>query len=463
VSAPAFPDRVRTQRLAERFARSAAAGADGADDVAGWLAQRTKAGHYRVERVPFGELGGWEFDPGTGDLRHRSGRFFSVVGLRAAVDGTPPHSWHQPVIDQPEAGILGIVAKEFDGVLHFLMQAKMEPGNCNLVQLSPTVQATPSNYRRVHHGTGVKYLDYFVHPDTDSVLVDVLQSEHGAWFYRKRNRNMIVEPAGEVPVLDGFRWMTLGQIARLVRRDNAVGMDARTVLSCIPAVEEPGESLHADLQLRSWFTEVRSRRVLTTQRVPMGRLPGWVRDDYSIHRIDGRYFSIAAVSVQAGTREVSSWSQPLLEQHGLGVNAFLTARFRDVPHVLVHARVECGLVDDVELAPTVQVTPDNCPPHRRPRFLDRVLAAGPERIAFDALLSEEGGRLLNAQSRYMVVETDPFPAPPDFRWVTPVQLSALVQHSNYVNVQARTLLMCLNAMAVERALGVQGATAAYAA
>ena len=455
MSAPADFAPARTERLADRFARSAAAAdATGADEVAGWLAQRVEADRYRVERVPFRELEGWEFEPSSGDLRHRSGRFFSIVGLHAAVEGARPRSWHQPIIDQPEAGILGIVAKEFDGVLHFLMQAKMEPGNCNLVQLSPTVQATPSNYRRVHRGTEVKYLDYFTHPDPDSVLVDVLQSEHGAWFYRKRNRNMIVEPAGDVPELDGFRWMTLGQIAQLVRLDNAVGMDARTVLSCIPTPEDPGQPLHSDLQLRSWFTEVRSRRVLTTRRVPMGRLPGWVRDDHSIHRLDGRYFSIAAVAVQAGTREVPSWSQPLLEQHGLGVNAFLSARVRGVPHVLVHARVECGLVDDVELAPTVQVTPDNCPPHRRPRFLDQVLSADPRRVSFDALLSEEGGRLLNAQSRYMIVNTGSFPAPADYRWVTPAQLSALVQHSNYVNVQARTLLMCLNAMAAGSAEAV---------
>ena len=31
-----------------------------------------------------------------------------------------------------------------------------------------------------------------------------------------------------------FKWMTLGQIKRLMKKDNIVNMDTRTVLSCIP-------------------------------------------------------------------------------------------------------------------------------------------------------------------------------------------------------------------------------------
>lgn len=40
------------------------------------------------------------------------------AGLRVT-SGPPPYpQWTQPIIDQPEAGILGILVKEIDGVLH---------------------------------------------------------------------------------------------------------------------------------------------------------------------------------------------------------------------------------------------------------------------------------------------------------------------------------------------------------
>lgn len=123
-----------------------------------------------------------------------------------------------------------------------------------------------------------------------------------------------------------------------------------------------------------------------------------------------------------------------------------------MPHVLVRARAEGGFVD-AELGPTVQATPGN---HARPRaadrppFLDLVTSAEPSRIRYSALHSEEGGRFLNAVSRYLIVEADesqaPLDAPPGFRWVSHGQLSALCRHSHYVSVQARTLLVCLDSL-----------------
>ncbi|WP_372347700.1 NDP-hexose 2,3-dehydratase family protein [Streptomyces sp. KL116D] len=59
--------------------------------------------------------------------------------------------------------------------------------------------------------------------------------------------------------------------------------------------------------------------------------------------------------------------------------------------------------------------------------------------------AEEGGPILNAENRCLVVEADALlDPPPGYAWVT-AQLTSLVQHSHYLNVQARTMLACLNA------------------
>jgi oxidase EvaA len=85
-----------------------------------------------------------------------------------------------------------------------------------------------------------------------------------------------------------------------------------------------------------------------------------------------------------------------------------------------------------------------------PPFLDVVLGAAPERIRYEAVHAEEGGRFLNAVSRYLIVDTEddavPTEPPPGFRWVTAGQLTALVRHGHYLSVQARTLLACFRAM-----------------
>lgn len=140
----------------------------------------------------------------------------------------------QPVILQNEIGYLGIICKEIDGVLHFLMQAKIEPGNLNKIQLSPTIQATKSNFTQKHGGKKPKYLDYFINAADYEIIVDQIQSEQSSRFYKKRNRNIIIKVDEDIPLEKNFKWMTLGQIKRLMRRDNIVNMDTRTVLSCIP-------------------------------------------------------------------------------------------------------------------------------------------------------------------------------------------------------------------------------------
>ena len=439
--------------LPERIMRSAAAlRGESVQDITAWVKRRREEGGSKVSRIPFDELDGWSFSRETGDLVHRSGRFFTVQGLRVSVGEHPDRvSWHQPIIAQPEVGILGVLAREFDGVLHFLMQTKMEPGNPGMVQISPTVQATYSNYTKIHNGADVRYLEYFTDQSRGRILSDVLQSEHGSWFRRKRNRNMVVEVTEPVPEHEDFRWLTLGQIHDLMGHDNTVNFDARSALSGLYGLGA-SFALHSDTQLLSWLAARRSLTPITGVPVSLEDIPGWTRDEYSIHHLHHRYFRVMAVSVKAGNREVGEWTQPLFEPIGEGVIAFLTRTFNGVMHVLVSIRAEAGF-SDAELGPTVQCVPRNhehLPAHERPPFLDLVRSADPSRIRYSALHSEEGGRFLNAVGRYLVVEATedqaPLQEPPGFRWVSRDQLAAFARYSHYVAAPARTLLLILNTL-----------------
>src|SRR5262249_27979240 len=134
--------------------------------------------------------------------------------------------WEQPILVQREIGLLGLLVKEFGGVPHLLMQARAEPGYTGGLRLVPTVVG--------HPGRPMPYLDQVPRPRTGRVLVDSLQSERAAWFLRKRNRHLVIEVTGPVPEHDDFRWLTLGQLRRLLRRDRVVSMEACSVLSLLP-------------------------------------------------------------------------------------------------------------------------------------------------------------------------------------------------------------------------------------
>ncbi|RDI62698.1 oxidase EvaA [Nocardia pseudobrasiliensis] len=463
-----------------RFAASAVAGSDPAGpggDLGAfrhWFDRCHARSTMTVRRVPLDELAGWHTDPDTGDITHDSGRFFTVGGLEVHLTGAPVPTWSQPILNQPEVGILGILVKEFDGVPHLLMQGKVEPGNALGLQLSPTVQATRSNYTRVHGGSSVPYLELFRDTARHRVLADVRQSEQGAWFRQKRNRNMIVEVTEDVPELPGFHWLTLGQVHRLLAVEDLINMDARTVLACLPfagsALDEmvpaPRDAFHAALlascdadrgslhsmaEVLSWVTDVRTRTEVATRELPLAALPDWHRVDGVISHSSGRFFDVIGVDVRTRTREVPGWSQPMIAAKGIGLVAFLVARVHGVLHALVHARAEPGYLDVVELAPTVQCTPDNyleLPAAALPRFVDEALSARPEQIRYRTLLSEEGGRFYQSRNTYTIVEVerDRRHDHPDFRWMPVHQLVDLLRHSHYVNVQARTLVACLHSL-----------------
>jgi oxidase EvaA len=434
----------------------------GTADILAWLQSRRDAHHFSIRQVPLDGIEGWRRDPASGYLSHHSGRFFSIEGLKVATTYPRDEVFYQPIINQPEIGILGILARRFDGVLHFLMQAKMEPGNVNLVQISPTVQATRSNYRKVHGGNAVRYLEYFTDRRRSRVLVDQLQSEQGSFFLRKRNRNMIVEAYDDPSLHEDFCWLTLGQLKAMLQHDDVVNMDTRTVISGVPfsgvdpkafsgfasalalsaMARDGGE--HTNSEIISWLTELKSMADIRVESVPLDGLPGWTRDEAAIRRLDDQYFSVIGISVEADNREVKGWSQPIVRPSATGITGFLAQQRKDVLHFLVHARMEPGVFDMLELSPTVQHLPGGLESGSPFMAFFRDPASGT--VRFRATQSEEGGRFYHYRNVNMVVEvaeSERIEVPPGFIWMTLGQLQEFVRYNNYLNIEARGLMACL--------------------
>ena len=168
-------------------------GSQSINHVLSWLYSKRQSLQVDIRQIPLNAMENWIFSEVEGRIKHVSGKFFSIDGIRVHTNYGLKNTWDQPIINQPEIGFLGILTQMRNGVLHFLLQAKIEPGNINVVQLSPTLQATKSNYTRVHKGKTPTFLEYFNGEKEVRVLVDQLQSEQGARFFKKRNRNIIVE------------------------------------------------------------------------------------------------------------------------------------------------------------------------------------------------------------------------------------------------------------------------------
>lgn len=440
-------------------------------DFMSWFSSKSDAMRFDVEEIPLAEISGWTLDAEGKGVYHKSGKFFSIQGIDVNISEPYEERWQQPIINQPEIGILGILCKIVKGVPYFLMQLKMEPGNINKAQLSPTVQATKSNYTRVHNGDLPAYLDYFLERK-GIVIADQLQSEQGARFLRKRNRNMIVLIEDDVECLEHFCWLSLSQIKALYCHDNLINMDARSVLSMIDVDELGGKECFVisartefsqELALSrkvkengisslndaiSWMTSMKSRYEMSITPAQLSGLKNWSIASDKIHHDLDHYFSVIGVHTRLEGREISEWSQPLLKHDAVGLVGLLCQKKAGVLHFLVNARIEPGYIDGIEIGATVSCSDPSrySGGDHKLAFLSYFQTASAESIRCDYELSEEGGRFYHFRNRYRVIEIDASESidiPQDYFWLTYGQLLSLIKHSLYINIELRSILSAL--------------------
>tara|TARA_B110000967_G_scaffold164286_1_gene171551 strand:- start:3190 stop:4629 length:1440 start_codon:yes stop_codon:yes gene_type:complete len=448
------------------------------EEILQWVKKRNEDVSVNIKRIDFDEMDNWSLDKRRGAVVHSSSKFFSIQGIEVNTNYGQLKTWDQPIINQPEIGYLGFVTKMFKGVLYFLVQTKIEPGNVNYVQLSPTIQATKSNYTQVHGGKTPSYLEYFVHAKNDEILLDQLQSEQGARFLKKRNRNIIIKTDKKIEILKDFKWLTLGQIKLLMKKDNIINMDTRTVISGISfgdyskrtlsfhnvmnskadTIENKiltsalvnDQSLFSFNQIIYWLTAQKVKYELSVRNKSLMDLQDWNITDSSIAHKDNRFFKVIGVKVEIGNREVTTWHQPLVKPCDEGICAFIIKEIEGTVHFLVQAKLEAGNFDIVEIAPTVQcssVYSENEEGRNNIPFLKEVLIANNEQVIFDTLQSEEGGRFYREQNRNIIVKmNDDFSVevPENYTWLTLNQLKKFIVFNNFVNIQARSLVAALS-------------------
>lgn len=437
-----------------------------------WFTNQCRPEEFMVEMVPLDEMDKWSLDSKGVRISHSSGRFFHIEGINVKTNFGNNSEWDQPIINQPEIGFLGFITRVFDGTRYFLMQAKMEPGNINTLQISPTLQATKSNFSQVHKGKRPIFLEFFNGEKKVKILVDHLQTEQGARFYKKRNRNIVIEINEDIDLPEEFCWLTLGELKALLREDNILNMDTRSVLSTIPLIEDnimkelelfdlfdlrstfsnngkkylksfiTKESVNSNEQLLSWYTSQMMKWELEVSKKPLTKLNRWTVGKWAVEG-DERLFSVIGVNVKAGTREVTSWMQPLLKDHHIGLLAFICQEIDGVLHFLVQAKVEAGNMDVIELSPTVSCSNYEYvkTKEKRPFLFDEVFCSM-NTVMYDSLQSEEGGRFYHIQNRNMIVEIPEsvkLYIPFNYAWMSLAQIKEFMRYGKF-NIEARSII-----------------------
>lgn len=417
-----------------------------------WLDAVRREAQFEVATMDLAASREWSSDRRA--IRHRSGRFFNIVGVRwKGMDGT---RLGQPFIEQREIGTLGMLMREYGGRRQVLIQAKVEPGNVGVVQLAPTCQATASNVARVHGGEAPPFAGAF-QGDGRRIVRETLQSEQGSRFLGKRNLNVLAEAANGTAESRSHRWVAVHELVQLLTVDHLVNTDARSVLTCSPwsaLVDDPfttrRDGFETELR-RSWeqppedegtlavTTAVLALRSVSEEPEVVGLddLSGWKISGCGVHPAAGAPFAVRHVKVSARGREVPTWDQPIVDSAGEGRVDLVCGRREGILLFQFMPRLEPGLHQRVELGATVTVEPGAHQVEGSP-------LAGMGIVRAACRQSDEGGRFFQDSCHYRIVDIGEARASPcSGYWLNLGQVSHLLAEGGWFTNEARSALSLL--------------------
>lgn len=210
---------------------------------------------------------------------------------------------------------------------------------------------------------------------------------------------------------------------------------------------------HSLNDLLQWIDEHKARNHMVAKRTGLASLEDWRSNGngHFTHKED-RFFRIAGVRVSSPSREVSSWSQPIVSNAGTGIIGLLVRKRRKAMDVLLQAKAEVGNRTIIQLAPTVQFTPGNYQDSTRlkkPFLYDEFLHPGRFRLVSESRQSEEGGRFYKEDHLHRILllpRGKTIDLPSAYRWFSLGQVRFFLHLGEQVNYCARSILSCLLAL-----------------
>ena len=416
--------------------------------ILNWIRSQKKKNKILVSKKSISNLVNWKLNKKK--IFHKSGKFFQIISIRA-VSNFYKKKWDQPLIVQNEKGILGILMKKYNGRTKYLLQAKIEPGNINKLQLSPTVQATKSNYSRVHGGKKIKYLKYFLKKNNNT-LIKSKQYEQGFRYLFKQNINMIVRIKKNIKLDNNYRWVSKKDLIQLSKKKNILNMDTISVFSCSINKNVFDIPLNSSKEIKKWYNSLKIKYYIRIIKIPLLEMKNWNFNNQYIFNEKKKYFNIIGIKVKTNSREVKEWEQPIIQGKKLAFAGFIIKKINLTVHYLVRFNIKPGLkipgISCTVNTSDIEIYKKNADLTFKSKDILTNFFINKKKgyVVYNNILSDEGGRFFHNQIRNMVVEIgdkDFINFDKKYIWVSHNQMIGFIKQGT-VDIETRLLFTSLN-------------------
>ena len=408
-----------------------------------WLNKQRKKQFLNVKKIDLFKLRKWKFN--KKEIHHESKKFFKVVGVRIHSNFYKKKNWDQPIIVQNEIGILGVIKNTKTN--KYLLQAKVEPGNINRIQISPTVQATKSNYTRIHGGKNIPYLEYFRGKNKNFSL----QTEQAFRYFNKKNSNIVSYVSKKINLDDRFRWFSKKEINILLKKKNLINMDTLSVFSSFIKKKKKDFPLNNKKTIAKWKNSLNKKYSLTNKIIGLNLIKNWNLSGKKIFHKTKNYFSVIGIRVKTNQREISDWDQPIIQGSKMAFAGYLIKKYNNTNHYLCRYILKPGSKEStytcsVNTSKIDGYKKNNNLTNFQKKLIFKYFINSNGKKVYDNILSDEGGRFYQSQIRYMAYELDQkkdIKLPESYIWLSQNQVIDLVKKQQ-IDIEARLLFGIIN-------------------
>ena len=411
-------------------------------NISKWLNNQRKKQLLTVERISLSNLNKWIYN--KREIYHKSKKFFKITGLRIQSNFYNKKNWDQPIIVQNEIGILGIIKNIRTN--KYLLQAKVEPGNINKIQISPTVQATRSNYSRIHGGKIIPFLKYFQRSNKNFSL----QTEQAFRYYNKKNSNIITYVSKKIDLDEKFRWFSKIEVFNLLKEKNLINMDTLSVFSSFIKKKKVDSPINNKKTLNKWKNSLIKKYYLQNKIISLGSIKNWNLTKKQISHQTNNYFSVIGIKVKTNKREITDWDQPIIKGSNLAFAGYLIKKFKKTNHYLCKYILKPGSKAGTF---TCSINTSKFKGYKKNKdltnFQKKLISKyfiNSKDIRYDNILSDEGGRFYHSQIKYMVCKLGTkqnIELPEHYIWLSQNQMIDLI-YKQKIDIEARLLFGIIN-------------------
>ncbi len=409
-----------------------------------WFNNQKRINKFKVKKKRLNEIQNWKIQPDK--IFHVTNKFFKIIGIKVK-SNYYKKNWDQPIILQNEIGILGIIKDS--KTKKYLLQAKVEPGNINKLQLAPSVQATESNYKRAHGGKKVPYIEYFYKIKNKKKY---LQSEQGFRYFNKFNSNILIRINKTLKKKNNFFWFSKDQIKSLILKKNILNMDTLSVFSTVIKKKIFDENpINSERRIFKWFKDNDKKYFIKSKKTSLNSLKDWTIDKSKIFHKDKKHFSVIGIDVKTSKRENNEWSQPILAGKEISFAGFVKIYAKNQDHYLCKYILKPGLQKSVvgctvNTSDLLKYRSDKNLSYLDKYFIKNYFFKKNTSVEYDNILSDEGGRFYKCQTRYMIINLDLNKLPKitnDYIWLSQNQIIDQIKKKR-LDIESRLLFTCGN-------------------